>query len=956
MRLRRLTLHHVRGVEQRTVDVTRDGDPSGVVIVEGPNEAGKSTLAFAFDQLLDTKASANTAALRSLRPADSDQPPRVEAELELGGRRFVYAKRWFRSPMTELRFLDERGDPTGEVLTGDEAHERVLALLDEHLDRALWSSLRLRQAGGLDVPQLDNRAGLTQVLEAAGDAGPIGTRESLLLQRAENEYLRYFSPKAGNPAGELKTAIDQAAEADTRHREVEARYRAMERDIAEVADLRRTLPEWRSTLERARATAERLQSELRRVTELQQRTVGLRQEAELAAQYLSAAQQAQEHRLELSREHDRLDGQRSETSSELDEARRQETVARDQVTAASEQLEQAQQRAGAAVARRQLAQDDLDHHARLRHAAELRDRFDRAGSADARAREAAARRDTARVDGDAIDRIRSASNRLEVARSALTAAVPQITLTARRQLEVSFGDETTALEAGAEQARSITETVEISVPDVLELEIRPGTSIEASQDAEREAREHLQNVLSELGQPSVDAAETAATAWAAAVEQLGQAEAERDAILGGTSLDGLRTQVQDAEGRVRAYLDARTAEAPLPDDEETAQHHLDAAKVAEEDATTELAEANRVFAEAKETHERCRQAAAGREQALRTLRENVDRLHDQLASARAEVSDAQLAERLRSLQQQVERADAAVAAAQAELDEVEHEGLDVRAANAARVAEDARGELDTAERRIGELSASIRALGADGIGEQFAEAEVTRQRAAAERDGVQRRADAARRLFQVLSAQRARAQERYAEPLKEKIVGYGRLVYGAGFDVKLNAQLAVTERRIDGLWLEVSALSVGAQEQLALLSRLACSTLLGDQGGVLLIDDALGNTDPQRLEGLGAAIHEAGGSGQIVIFTCYPQRYAQVGGARRVSLRRDRGGSSATPDPGPVDDAAAGGRATPDRSSAQETTGSSSDSLETLECRACGQRWTRPRTRGPKPRRCDACR
>jgi hypothetical protein len=63
----------------------------------------------------------------------------------------------------------------------------------------------------------------------------------------------------------------------------------------------------------------------------------------------------------------------------------------------------------------------------------------------------------------------------------------------------------------------------------------------------------------------------------------------------------------------------------------------------------------------------------------------------------------------------------------------------------------------------------------------------------------------------------------------------------------------------------------------------------------VLIDDALGYSDPARLEGLGAALSHAGRAGQVIVLTCMPDRYAGVGGAGVVRLepRRAEGSSSA---------------------------------------------------------------
>ena len=45
----------------------------------------------------------------------------------------------------------------------------------------------------------------------------------------------------------------------------------------------------------------------------------------------------------------------------------------------------------------------------------------------------------------------------------------------------------------------------------------------------------------------------------------------------------------------------------------------------------------------------------------------------------------------------------------------------------------------------------------------------------------------------------------------------------------------------------------------------------------MILDDALGWSDPSRLQRMGAAINAAGCDRQIIILTCTPGRYAHVG-------------------------------------------------------------------------------
>jgi uncharacterized protein YhaN len=55
-------------------------------------------------------------------------------------------------------------------------------------------------------------------------------------------------------------------------------------------------------------------------------------------------------------------------------------------------------------------------------------------------------------------------------------------------------------------------------------------------------------------------------------------------------------------------------------------------------------------------------------------------------------------------------------------------------------------------------------------------------------------------------------------------------------------------------------------------------------GTPLLLDDALGYTDPERLHLMGAVLAKAAKECQIIIFTCMPDRYGSVGEATVVAM------------------------------------------------------------------------
>ena len=67
--------------------------------------------------------------------------------------------------------------------------------------------------------------------------------------------------------------------------------------------------------------------------------------------------------------------------------------------------------------------------------------------------------------------------------------------------------------------------------------------------------------------------------------------------------------------------------------------------------------------------------------------------------------------------------------------------------------------------------------------------------------------------------------------------------------------------------------------------RLAAASLASADGGApVIIDDAMGYSDPARLQGLGAALAAAGRDAQVIVLTCTPDRQAFIGAARVVRL------------------------------------------------------------------------
>lgn len=168
---------------------------TGITIVRGPNESGKSSLVEALRLLLDFPHDSRRAEIRAIKPVQGDFGPEVAALLELGGVVFEYRKRWIRDAVTELRVLE----PAPQQFSGREAHDFVSHQLDSNLDRALFDALRFVQGEAVAQHSLVRSTSLMTSLDAATSAVARELDAGSTLQDAiHKEYERYFT-STGKP-------------------------------------------------------------------------------------------------------------------------------------------------------------------------------------------------------------------------------------------------------------------------------------------------------------------------------------------------------------------------------------------------------------------------------------------------------------------------------------------------------------------------------------------------------------------------------------------------------------------------------------------------------------------------------------------------------------------------------------------------------------------------------------
>jgi len=298
-------------------------------------------------------------------------------------------------------------------------------------------------------------------------------------------------------------------------------------------------------------------------------------------------------------------------------------------------------------------------------------------------------------------------------------------------------------------------------------------------------------------------------------------------------------------------------------------------------------EARRALAE----HAALAASAAGKLELAQAHRDNaraeLTRVQSDLADARATIDDDAVEEAVRVHGEAVEGAQGRVAESTTALAAAGVQALDSRLADTrARLAR-ARAAVETARAEFHDVKGRLEVTAAEGRHEAHERAEQLLEDARRRYDSVERRARAARHLHTALQRHRDQAHESYASPYAREIERLGEAVYGDSFTVTVDSSLVITHRELHGVRVPFDQLSGGAAEQLGILARLAVASMVDpDQGAPVVIDDALGFTDPDRLKRIGRVVGDAGvqHSGQIIVLTCTPHRYDGIAGAHRVTL------------------------------------------------------------------------
>ncbi|MHB8190480.1 MAG: AAA family ATPase [Ferrimicrobium sp.] len=887
MRLLRIKIRNFRGVRECEVRLPS----TGVTVISGPNEVGKSSLAEAIDVLFEYPHDSKHRSLLGIRPVQRDEGPEVEVELTTGPYRVIYSKRWLKNPETRLQIIE----PRPENLVARQAHDKMEAILDETVDRDLFRALRFVQGEKVAQGQMGGSTTLIGALDLAAQGGSANPEaESTLFEMILEEKGKYFTPtgKVSQDRGRKTLELDQARTAlkvarsvlenleatGDKYRTTKAKLDLLGTQRSEADAELRVAREFVSELD----VMERNISELHSQSELSDREETIATRA--LADRISKAGAGQQAEKDLAI----LEGRLASERKEFDSAE----IAKTKLKAASEARMATKATAKSAI---ELGEYDVRYQKALVSYRLLSNRIERIESARHSETEALVVLDDKRVDKKTSTRLREATDNLLTARAALKASWPSFVAEALSDVDLVIDSESKELVLGESLTQTIAAGTTITVGELVRFNFRSGSSVDGLEANLAQAKSKLDEVVQRYAldpaDPTLDLQRKLEKIQEAESQVKAARKTKQDA-LEDLSEEELKAKAFNSKAVIDSYqMERPDKDALIPETIPEAESRLEDAKKAFRQAEDNAANQDLPYSDAVQMVATLKERVARDEELLTQEKLDLATKADDLRAARLEISDVELEGVSASAVQTKSLAKSALDGAKRDYLKRDPSSAKLKLENSEKLVgrlAKRQGELEELAR---DLRVTLRVQGNTDLQAKIDESEVNLSRLERENEQLERNAEAVKYLYSTFEHYREVARLAYVAPYREQIESLAKLVFGVRTSIDVDpSSYAVTTRSTDGVTLPFESLSTGAKEQLSVLARLACAILVnpngadGDAGVPVILDDALGYSDFDRMKKLAPAFTKAAGMAQVVIMTSTPERYAKIGGATEIDL------------------------------------------------------------------------
>ena len=892
MKLRSLAVNQFK---KFTTPIRLEGIEDGLNVVVGPNEMGKSTLLDALRAVLFEKYSSRAQPIMALQNDRNQAAPVVELVFELDDGPYRITKRFIKRPYARLSC------PDGRSLEGDAAEDTLRSLLDfdepsktgaKPESLGMWNVLWVQQGrsfGALDLPE-SARSSLHSALESEVGTVLGGRRGRALPQSIEKQLSELITGRTNQPRGAYKEVLDRVETVSQEIDDLRSRRGDLTQTLNELEEAQETL-ERLSTGNRDQADQNELDEARQRyrwLAELEARIEAASTELKLRKRTLDQAEQAAVERKQLKDDINAEETALEEARQRLVGVRKQEKQVRsrvDALRAVVRQSETAVTQADEAVSRCRRVLGTVERQARLR---DLEGRCKKAQAADKRRREAQQAAAAILVTDQAIMAIHKAAKGLQAVQGRLNAAATLIsfdmTYDGLSGIKVN-GDPVTDDRLSVQAVEPVT----ITVPDRGRITVAP--AIAGREELLRRQRNAKTSLKEALAVASVKSVADADDQYAKRQKLL------RDGDLASQEAELYAPATDDYEAGAQALADYIEGLRQVLRREMNELDLQDLPVRQEAETTCRAAQGQAV--EARNALNTARAALSGPEDTLSTLqreigplqgrydesKDRLEKLQNRVAQEEEALSDNQLQSAIKAARAARSEQETAIASLEAQRTDETLPQLTARIERLERALEERRKKSTKLKVRIAGLKSSVEAAEGAGLDEAIAQKARDLEIMEEAKGRQDREVRVLGLLLSTLRVAEQAAKEQYLSPVLSRVRPYLQVLF-PGADIHLDENLHITGMvREAGYEEAFSRLSMGTQEQIAVLVRLAFAEMLVEQGrpATVVLDDALVFSDDRRMGRIFDILNMAARNVQVVVFTCREQLFESLG-ARQLLL------------------------------------------------------------------------
>ena len=867
----------------RTARIT--GLQPGLNVMFGRNEFGKSTFMRAINAAIFEKSNSGRKEVRELRHVKNKTVPEVTLAFEIGGMGWTVQKRF--AGATGKTLLE---NAKGLRFEGEEAEAEISRLFGFDAgakgdETSIWGTLWVEQGKSIQGPSVSGRARSTieGCIETQVGAVVGGERGQNIRDAVQTAMDLILTGKTGQPKGAYKQALTEVenlkaeiGDMTRRREEVSADLKRLAETKTDLANLAkdRVSQDYDRNLAAAEVARTEAVQNAAEVRELETRLELARAKAKNAAADLA-------QRTDLVGEIDEVQADLMPLAPRAEEATAAVREAHDQVTKSENELTAAKQVLA-------TARENVVKLERARSAVVIKADIDRLEnaltSASALNNKLGSKRGVIaaiRVTDECIERIDEAGLGLQKAIAAKDAVATGIsfdlTEKGRSNLKID-GRDPNALQF-TNQASNPTK-IEMAGYGSIQIEPKIKDLVRIAK-AIADAEAEMAQALAEVGVKSAAEARVTLAGRRKLEKEADEFAADLKATLKSLNIakikstEDLSAEVDGLKGRLASETAQLLADAPI--DLSALEEALKSLGKSVDEVQGTVDRLDTALTTFRAVESKAIKFQSGIASQIESLNAVIRSKEAVLQGFRKIEADADVEKRVTSSDDEVAAQDKTLSAKRVA------GGADVEAHNATisrlRGARDNTSkQISALENRIAALDAGISAAAGQGLDEKIADKTADLERLEDRVSEVKEEAEVLSLLLETLETAESEAKSKYLAPVVDRIQPYlGMLLPDA--KIVIDENLEITGLLRGELDEKMEMLSMGTQEQLAVLTRLAFADLLRDQDrpATVILDDALVYSDDDRIGRMFDVLTRASKNTQILVFTCRASLFSRLG-------------------------------------------------------------------------------